>query len=372
MTDQNFINISKNTSVENIKDWKLENSCFRISRSSSFALFAEEFAMGKLNSIIKQKIWIEFTYDPLKDDLEEFVRSFFCLNLIWNAEQIIYDEIDIKLKLVEHIWKIITENRGLVGSGKLHNIISRDPDYSIPNILRDSEATSFPHFDTFKRVFKSSGVSILGEGIFYGSRTENDVVSYLYESTKNSFEHGRTDNDGYSLNGFRGVSIRKIILNLNQLNIRSDIPEFFKKYISELVNNSKMSMESPGTGKLISASVVDTGIGIHKTLPKLVEDESEIEILVRSFKEGETRKPSSSAIEPGHGLSNIVNASQYLDAYLLVMSGKYIGGFDFSKKDTVISSSRFKETSRDQGTSLTIIWPPKKGGGDQIPLFGDS
>lgn len=357
-----------------------ESPHFVLSRASGFSLLAEPAALSFIYCCHRKgdspTADIQFT-TPNLDELDDsgagklgILNSLFGLALLDTALTI-RDRAgqDIQNPLFSSLWDLIIARRGVLGAGDYTVFVSRDPSMPIPEILRDparaGDRRVFPYRDTFAAVLSTVADEMgIATDLGLGS-AEQALMTFLYEIARNAHEHGRTQE------GMRGIIVQKFrALSRDELERRAVFPLEMRPYLTRVW--------SPNTAKgvLIAITIVDTGPGIHRTLPSK-PDESEWDRLCRALLPGESRKPTGLPGR-GEGFSNVLQAlrsCEALRAFLLVRSGDLLGYRDFTERDEPnddnadpYSLSEWPQKTRGAiGSSLTLLWPILEHA-DQRPL----
>jgi hypothetical protein len=272
----------------------------------------------------------------------------------------------VRPALLQRLWDRVRQGRGCIGHGKRLAIVSRDPDVPVPAILRTG-STHFPQRAHFAPVLQGVAHD-MGFGNFgLRKRTiltadEEAALTFLYETARNSHEHGRHDRDDRAVHGIRGTIIERLIFtSRGEVDARSTLPEWQRQYAARVWPRMERSK------RIVAYTVVDLGSGIQNTLPPVVPEESPWDRLNRAFRDGETRKPKGTDVEAGVGLYKVAQAAMNLKALLVVKSGELLGFADFSVDRH--AGSPFLEPWPEgldvghQCTSVTLMWPDCSGEG---------
>lgn len=369
------------STLEEVLVWPaagIQGLTFRIVRQSQFGLLAEGAALAVLHATqalgipirLEAAFPILFTEGGRLDEIApDILRSLFGCSAAYGSSSVTDGSgREVGAALVNALWRYVQDFGGEFGDGKKHSIIFRDPDYSIPHCLRSSPSVKdFPFPHDFSRVLRGLGNSILSRGSF-GSLTEDELITFLYEAVRNSHDHAKYDSDGKPIRGIRGVTVEKFIFSsLSDVAGRPHIPSKVKDFLQRRWQNQKRHYV------MIAFSVTDLGPGIHKTL-RGVDGESDWERLNRAFLPGVSRKPTSD-LSRGYGLMKILDAARRLNAFLFVRSAGLIGYRDFSVPGNVSKEPLLipweLNNSIPLGSSLTLLWPMTKSSPDQSSLFGD-
>jgi hypothetical protein len=365
-----------------------ERITFHITRQSEFSLLSEGIAIGRIRElqlsgtlvsvrttfripIVNKGSPVDPSLITLDDPDLGILGGIFGLALVSYAQEVLDSSGDsVQEPLINWLWGKIQEQYGEFGDGKKRQLIFRDPDYSIPQCLRDKNLKSFPYSPQFRRVMAHVGEKLgLGRHGFGDSDSEGALSNFLYEAALNSHEHGRADLNDRAIRGVRGIIFEKLAFDTRDSIDRPRIPAILRPYLYRVI---------PRKGRVAVVTVADIGPGIHHTLPDR-NHESAWEKLDRAFKPGESRKPNGSSAEHGYGLPNLAKAAARLRALLFVQSGELRGLKDFTLlseklEDRIqsrgpISLERLCEIDRTRaGTSLSIIWPILSESPDQPEL----
>ncbi len=383
---QKIINISSNTSVDLISEsWLADDYdelVFVISKTSSFALFAEGVALGYLQDFLisGKRLFIrlhksskKISLSNIKNssgssylditnlDIPEILCGIFGLQLIYKSRGVFgaFSDIDDPVEARKHIgsfiWKVVQSNKGQLGDGKSKYLISRH-DYRIPAVLRGRDALSFPASDVFRSKI-SSIIGSVGDEKVSSVDAKTMVGSWIYHIAENAFEHGSVDENRSLINGYSGILIQKIATpNQAAIEKREDLDDASKKYLRHLYK--KHGFKNKNT--LTVVTVMDCGRGIHNTLPDKYKSYSDEERLEYAFRRGVTRQKIGEG-RSGYGLFDSIRAARKLNALLAVCSANIytvksfegLVGDDVNFHDNVINLSKLT------GSSQSIIWPSK-------------
>jgi hypothetical protein len=259
------------------------------------------------------------------------------------------------------LWSSVQRAGGELGDGRRRYIVFRDPDYSVPHCLRHSSTKSFPIPSEFESLVRKICLKLTGEGTAGLPLSESSLITFLYETVRNSHEHGRYDAMGRLVAGIRGVIAEKYIFETAESAFeRKDLPMPIKTYLSHVWPVRVGRQRATGTRKklLLSFTVSDFGQGIQNTLSP-VEGETPWGRLNRAFAPGESRKPVGNDLNRGLGLAKVWRAASRLKAFLFVCSADLIGYRDFSGSSPVAGPLLEKAGCAPGrlGTSITLVWP---------------
>lgn len=380
------ISIAKNTCIlkliSELKFNEFDGIIFTISKSSSFTLFSEGIALGLIQDLeeANKKIVIRLhnsttklittdlkstdpnNYSALTDlNIPEILCGIFGLQLLYKstgAENFFSDTNDSVLarKLIGTIiWKTVQARNGRLGDGKNQYLISRH-DYRIPSLLRDGDPLRFPLSDVFRAKI-SPIIGSIGKEKISSIDAKTLVESWIYHIAENMFEHGSVDvsNNENLIEGYSGILIQKIATpNMNSIENRSDLDEKTKSYIQNLYQDH----EFKNTDTLTVITVMDSGRGIHNTLPKEHTNTPAGTRLNAAFMRGVTRNRIGKK-RSGYGLFDSVRAARKLKACLVVCSSEIYTTKTFEQLDgnNIDFNNNSKIINKKNGTSQSIIWP---------------
>jgi hypothetical protein len=356
--------LSEFTSLDDVAEWTATDPPdeieLKITATSGFAPTVEGVALGALQQLAQRAaLTTECSVDPAK--APKLFESLFGLSLALTSRAITALEgKDQKTATADRLWRAVLQARGQIGTGNHVSIVFRDPDYWMPQCLRSPEGL-FPKRDLFRSALAKAAAGMGFQRSF--SNTEEDVITFLYEATQNSHYHGRVGADGRAVAGVRGVLLDRVTINSQaELESRRDLSAFQRSYIRKAISASS------GPSIFFAFTVADLGPGIHNTLPA-APDESNWDRLIRAFSAGESRKQRGVGLEAGQGLAKLHGSARRLGALLFVKSADLSGHIDFS-----IDCENYRMVQSDKrlgpiGTSLTLMWPANRTGGDQASLF---
>jgi hypothetical protein len=356
--------LSEFTSLDDVAEWTTADPTdeieLKITGTSGFAPAVEGVALGALQQLAqKGGLTADCSVDTAK--ASKLFESLFGLSLALASRAITAPEgKEQKAVTADRLWRAAVQARGQIGTGNHVSIVFRDPDYWMPQCLRSPEG-QFPKRDLFRSALLAVARGMGFQGAF--SNTEEDVITFLYEATQNSHDHGRVGADGRAVAGIRGVLLDRVTVNSpKELESRRDLSELQRSYIR------RATSAASGPSIFFAFTVADLGAGIHNTLPT-TPGESNWDKLNRAFTAGETRKQRGAGLEAGQGLAKLHGSAGRLRALLFVKSADLSGHIDFSiegeNRRLVENPKRLGST----GTSLTLMWPATRTGGDQASLF---
>jgi hypothetical protein len=368
--------LGHSVSLDDIKDWSSAgNIDFRITRKSELALFSEGLAIARLHELARAGITIsvELTFAIPMDILGKsdvdlaglgLLGSLFGLALVSYAKTVMdANGADIRSSLFAGLWRLVQSFGGVLSSGSKQYIVFRDPDYAIPQCLRETDRNSFPMFSRYRTVVSRLGVSITNRSGLSASQSENQLLTFLYEATATCHEHARV----HGRSGIRGIIVEKLFYNkFEQFSQRVTVPALAHPYVQGVWEENK------GDLMFMAITVADFGPGIHNTLPQR-HSESPWERLNRALVAGESRKPKASSLSVGQGFTKILGAARDLKAFLLVRSAEFVGYRNFFHDglgDADVVPLRQVDTGQGSiGSSVTLLWPIPRISPDQQELF---
>lgn len=366
-------------SLEDIHAWKPRDNgiVFQITRESGFSLFAEGVAIGKVhelsNSGVDLRVRTTFAVSsdtPFKP-AEQIPRlgllaTAFGLALISKATSVRdANDREVRDTLLGTLWGLVQNSGGILASGAKQYLLFRDPDYSIPHCLRESERNNFPLLGKFRSLLARLGTEITHRKGLGASRAESQLLTFLYEAALNSHEHARGFN-GAPLNGIRGLIVQKSLYpRWSGLDDRPQMPDLVRAYIRRVWHDTE------GDLMFTAYTIADLGPGIHRTLPSGA-NESDWQRLNRALRAGESRKARGSGLSVGQGFTKILTAAKELKAFVFLRSAEMSGFKDFSTGTERVDSplAQYAESMHgDVGSSITLLWPLSQISPDQQTLF---
>lgn len=356
------VRISEYTSFDEVEAWKSRTGGgaieFVVSAKSGFGPGVEGVAVGALHEL-QQCGPIAVTCSSDSKDTKLF-DSVFGVALCLGASALKTPSGEQQSRVAQHLWTSVNDSQGFVGTGNRRGLVFRDPDCSLPVCLR-ANVPQFPTRAQFRYALEGEAKKM---GLQRGfSKTEEDLVTFLYEAAQNSHEHGRTREDGRALVGLRGIVMERInIASRQAMESRTDLAPFQRDSIQRMFGSSA---HAPN---IFAFTVCDLGPGIHRTLPEK-SGETEWDRLGRAFSAGESRKQVGFGLEAGQGLAKLKSGVERLRALLYVKSGALSGFMDFSRPDSNSGLSALSANQCASGSSLTLMWRDRDSGGDQGVMF---
>jgi len=357
--------IRRHTTLADVATWTGPRLTLRCSQQSGFEPFAEPVAIAKIHELTAAGAELHLEYSTafpagkLADaGLGVLNRPFGIAAL--QAARSLRDHTgsDVRAGILKQLWQELTAAQGFLGGGNSVFALARDPDVPVPQFLRERTEQMFPLRGTFARFLRRAAHSIAGEDFAYGN-AETELVTFLYESAQNSFEHAREDTAGRPIRGTRGLTVQKIVFNNRDEVAQRTLSPLLVTYVNRVWPNSQAHL------KIFALTTYDVGPGIQHTLPALV-DETSTQRFLRAFEKGQSRKPQSAGANRGYGLPVLLDslqASQELKSLLYVSAGEIFAYRDYSTTSTweILTTDYPKST----GTAFTLLWPviPREGQG---------
>jgi hypothetical protein len=349
--------ITRRTGLDQIAAWAGPHLTLRCSQQSSFELFAEAAAIAKIQELTVAGTELTLAYStafppgPLADASLGILNQPFGIAALQVAHSLRdHTGSDARAGVLRQIWQELTTAQGFLGSGSSVFALARDPDVPVPQFLRERTEQMFPLRGTFARFLRRAAHALAGEDFAYGG-AETELVTFLYESAQNSFDHAREDPEGNPIRGTRGLTIQKIVFNSRDEVEPRQLTPLVTAYINRVWPSDEPHL------KIFALTTFDVGPGIQHTLPAL-NGESAQQRFTRAFAKGVSRKPQSAGANRGYGLPVLLDslqASQQLKSLLYVSAAEIMSYQDFSTNGTweFLTTEYPKRT----GTALTLLWP---------------
>jgi len=355
----NAISIGERTDAAEISEWlrSIGDVEFVLSAKSGFEFATHALAVSAVHSIIArgQKVTFRTTFDAASaiERGDTILASMFGVALLARGQMV--DGRAARAQhgeqLFQHMWDKILHNGGRLGSGIRTYVFCRDPDMPLPEAFRGGVgARRFPLRQRFAHVLAEERRSILGSpSASTDHQSAEDLTTFLYEAAKNAHEHGFEDKNGRLVRGIRGIVSEKLVLN--QVSEVSRLSSALQEYVKRTK-----------AATLLAYSVIDNGVGIHSTLPPILnKPESPIDTLNRAFMDGQTRKARGMEIDAGLGLGKLRDACIRTKSHLAVKSGDLLADRDcsvFVDSTLPFLSKRIDVDLRGStGTCVTLITP---------------
>jgi hypothetical protein len=327
-------------------------------------------AMARLSAFVNRGARISLTLQKdLPKEAQDFERTIWCspfgfLLLLIAHDSFLADK-PLDMQLVKKLaFDNYRQQLGGIGKGNQIHWISIDPAIPLPPILPLSEEKGFPTPSDFAELISTS-VQRMGTFVL-SSVTEQPIASFIYETARNSYEHGRIDSAGSTTRGIRSISLERLIFaNRGEVSQRN-LPDHLKTYFRTLFNDGRFGRQ------VFCLSIMDQGLGIQGTLPSMPHETS-VQRLSRAFRDGESSKPQGEA-NRGLGLSNVLFAARDLGALLQIYSAGLFVYQDFLNPDdkypalapSVIDEAKGADL---QGTVISLFIPQHETSPDQKELF---
>ncbi len=379
------IKIVENISIHEIaRNWNVKPNgevVFEIFHLSSFQLFAEGVALGKLRDfeLSGVQIRIELFQNPLLngvfpptpppkekkkyviDDnrLPPLLSTIFGLELL-NIAKSAYDrgdaaEEDLRADLGRHIWERAKKNNGCLSTANAIHLISWRGS-AVAEALSTPNSPKFPSLETFQAKL-GPYISTLRGNTLSTSEAEEKLIEWIFHAAENSFDHASKFEDK-PIRGFRGIILQKIIFySLKDLQGRKDLPDFAMNYITERVEDRDVSRH-----RVVNvASVVDLGVGIHTTVPS-PGAKSDLDRLQYAFIDGVTRKDKKENEKAGYGLGQLADAAKWLKAFIYIISGSMSAYYDYSDEEEMrlpdqgLALTQLEKIEKSSGSVVSLIW----------------
>jgi hypothetical protein len=349
--------ITRQTSLDDIAIWAGPQLTLRCSQQSSFDVFAEAVAIAKLQELMAAGADLTLEYStalpagPLADASVGILNQPFGIAALQVARTLRdHTGTDIRAGVLKQLWHELTTAQGFLGGGSRVFALARDPDVPVPQFLRERTEQMFPLRGTFARFLRRAAHALAGEDFAYGA-AETELVTFLYESAQNSFEHAREDITGNPIRGTRGLAIQKIVFNSRDEVQQRRLAPLLAAYISRIWPSDEPRL------KLFALTTFDVGPGIQHTLPAIVGESPE-QRFTRAFEKGQSRKPPSAGANRGYGLPVLLDslqASQRLRSLLYVSAAEIMAYRDYSGANNweFLTTTYPKHT----GTAMTLLWP---------------
>lgn len=383
------IKIQEHVSIQDIDQlWKPKGDVaviFDITHASSFGLFAEGVALGKLRDFDLGgfKIGINLQQSPLLNKekgketvdikkLPPILTTLFGLELLHlsTSVEVLGDDLGLNLRSLigNLIWGEAKRNKGVINLGKSIYLVSRHG-YEIPVALRQSSSLpkQFPALDSFQKNIRPF-VTELRSGD-YSSETEKQLIEWVFHCAENSLEHA-ADYKEVPIEGYRGIVLQKIKFEIrNDLQKRKDIPDVVKNYLSQRMKDGELGKD------LITnvITVIDLGPGIQNTVP-ISAAATSLERLQYAFKDGVTSKNTNDHEKAGYGLGQAANAARHLKALLFIVSANEVAFYDFSDEDEKqipgqeLELTHIGEIGKYSGSAVSLLWVYNPKNEDQLGM----
>ncbi|HYC57151.1 MAG TPA: hypothetical protein VEL28_19630 [Candidatus Binatia bacterium] len=365
--------LSRTIRPNDVRDWvaSTENTItFKIHRGSEFAVFAEAAALARIHEL--QSGGVEIHLDFAFGSVDEFATTFFSTGLgavsglfgvalILSAGSIQFRGVAAHTTFADRVWEEVMNRQADITSYLKRHVVFRDPDYALPKCLPRRSIVEFPFPTAFKEFLRRATSEIpefKGRGIGAG-KYEDRLLTFLYETARNSHEHARPNVPNRRLSHIRGITLEK--RTIAELLKSPGTPQLLNEYLLKVDGAAR---------SVVLMSVSDLGPGIQETLPSL-QLETPWDRLVRAITTSATSKPSGGDEgNRGLGLPNVVNAAQRLRAFLFFSSAGQQAYADCSLPAERFTLTPWPEPSPTSvGTAISLLWPIVNESADQEELF---
>jgi hypothetical protein len=384
------IKIQDRTAFQAINLWtpnRTSTVVFDVSNNSSFGIFAEGVALGKLRDLELDgfEVIINLQHSPLTcrtkgqetvglELLPPVLSTLFGLELLHLSKSVEVDGddlgIDLRSLIGTRVWREVQRNKGVINSGKCVYLVSRHM-YPVPVALRQSPSShDFPSFDSFQKNLTLHINSL--RGMMESSQTEQKLIEWVFHCAENAHDHAEKY-QGRPIEGYRGILLQKVKIELGEdVCQRGDLPELVKNFVSQRKEDGEIGKEA-----IINiATVVDLGAGIHNTIPEddNVRQQSGLERLQYAFKDGVTSKNVNDHERAGYGLGEAANAARFLKALLFIVSGDQVAFYDFSDEaeKQIPGEELFLTTlgklEKRSGSAISLMWASNQSQEDQLSM----
>ena len=378
-TSMQSIRIQGRTSVEDVLSWRLSDcDKVRIGRRSGFEAGAQGLALSTLAALrpgnYSPVLECDFEEPQEPNDIEStLLGSTFGFALVRLASRVQFRTRPASLEFKQRLSALYRARQGILGLGTSRSMVCIDPVFSLPPAVAVGAATPSPDYfpppSTFAGMLNRM-VEQMGFRRLLASNEESSVVSFVYETLRNSWEHGLAVSATRRSRSTRALLAEKLVLASSDLSSRHLSPEL-RMYLERI---SETNQGDLGLG-VICLTVADQGDGIQSTLP--LKDgllhETPAERLARAFLPGESRKPIG-VVKRGLGLPSVISSAHHLQALVRITSGNLVVGQDFSMREDKYPRLNFdaiRELPLDFacGTCVSIFVPEFAFSLDQRSLF---
>jgi hypothetical protein len=372
----NEIYLTSNTSLNDVLNWHVrEGTRFVLTRTAGFETGVQGVALSALRTLAQSNDTIQIACDFSEpSDHESVADSPFGSPFVFSLARLTSDiRFGPERQSASKNFKTLLgssyiRSGGEFGTGKEQSLLCVDPRFPIPDRLRPEHSNKTPEFPPpsifareIRRMVKSMGFTQI-----LSSSAEEPLITLIYELFKNTFEHG-IPATGRSGRSTRAIILEKIVLqgsDISKRQLSSDLKNYLQR-----INEGDPKRLKLG---VLCLTVTDQGNGIQATLPAL-DGETEIERLIRAFRENESRKPVG-AVARGQGLTRALKAAFDLNAMIQVCSNGLNGSQDFSLWEEKYPYLKLTEVRRlpitqISGTSISVFIPEHSHNLDQTSLF---
>jgi hypothetical protein len=370
------LRISERTTMDDVLGWKLADcEMIRITRTASFEPGAQGLALSALAGIKPRLdppiLSCEFDEPGTTVSIEDSpLATAFAFAAIRLVKRIEFNARPASANFKLKIGGLYKEMGGIFGSGRSKAVVCADPVFSIPPALarlNDSSEDPYPPPSAFLSLL-GQVVHNMGFKRLLVSSEETGLINLVYESLRNSQEHGISSDVTRRSRSTRALIVEKLVLQ-GDLSQRQLSPELLA-YAERVV---EMNRDELGLG-IVCLTVADQGDGIQETLPPNNESETADARLARAFEPGESRKPAG-IVRRGQGLPSVISSAHRLQALVRITSGCLQVGQDFSLSESKYPQLDFANVRHlnpdvSRGTTISIFFPEFAFDIDQKQLFG--
>lgn len=370
------LRISERTTMDDVLGWKLADcETIRITRTASFEPGAQGLALSALAGIKPRLappiLSCDFDEPGTTVSVEDSpLATAFAFAAIRLVKRIEFNAKPASANFKLRIGGLYKEMGGIFGSGKSKAVVCADPVFSIPPALarlNDRSEDPYPPPSAFLSLL-GQVVHNMGFKRLLVSSEETGLINLVYESLRNSQEHGISSDVTRRSRSTRALIVEKLVLQ-GDLSQRQLSPEL-RAYAERVV---EMNRDELGLG-IVCLTVADQGDGIQETLPPSNENETTDARLARAFEPGESRKPAG-IVRRGQGLPSVISSAHRLQALVRITSGCLQVGQDFSLAESKypqldFTNVRHLSPNVSRGTTISIFFPEFAFDIDQKQLFG--
>ena len=370
------IRLTERVATDDVVDWQLPAcTVIRFGKRGSFEPGAHGLALAMLAGLspAEQDVLLDCEFDEPTNKQEVEATLFsgaFGFALTRLVKRIHFAGRPATAQFKSLLSAVYREGAGILGVGSSVSVVCPDPVFQLPPALLTDENSdgldSYPPPSAFTTLLRNV-VKEMGFRRLLGSMEESRIVEFVYESLRNSLEHGMPSDATRRSRSTRALIVEKVVLKASDLASRRLSLEL-KQYLERIAETNEGSL---GLG-IVCLTVADQGQGIQSTLPAKV-DEAEDARLARAFEPGESRKPAG-VVSRGLGLPKVVSAAHHLQALIHVASGNLVVGQDFSTGESKYPKLNFQAVRRMResfvsGTSISVFVPEFDIDLDQRTLF---
>lgn len=368
------IRIQERTSVEDVIAWRTATcDIFYMTRASGFEAGVHGLALAALASCTPATTSLtlicEFDEPRTTDELQDtLIGSAFGFALIRLVKKIQFSKgTPASDNFKQLLGELFKSGSGEFGTGKSRYLICPDPIYPVPLALMEQGGAMNRDYFPSPSLFSyrlTQMVKAMGFKHLLSSTGESSIVSFVYETLMNSWEHGLPAEKNRRARSTRALIVEKLVIQSKEIDSRY-LSHQLKHYLKRIAEND-ISLG------VICFTIADQGEGIQTTLPP-VAGETSPHRFARAFERGESRK-ARGLVARGLGLPNVVTAAHNLQALVRITSGNLLLEQDFSLGENKYPVLNFEATKEipngfQCGTCLSIFLPEYGVNLDQGNLF---